>query len=60
MHMDMIHLLMPHPAVVDDGAEAIRRAGFASEATGDGEHLAERRLMGGLCVIKCRDVRLGH
>src|SRR6185436_5695412 len=48
MHMHMIHLLMPHPAVVDDGAEAIRRAGFAGKTAGDTEHLAERRLVTGL------------
>src|SRR5204863_7052661 len=57
MHVHMIHLLMPHPAVVDDGAEAIRRAGFAGETPGDEEHLAERGLMGWLCVVERRDVR---
>src|SRR5712671_5089211 len=29
VHVNMIHLLMAHPAVVDDGAKAIGGAGFA-------------------------------
>src|SRR5258706_6816831 len=60
MHVDMIHLLMPHPPVVDDGTEAIGRAGVAGEAPGDDEHLAERRLVGGLRVVERRDVRFRH
>src|SRR5882672_7297819 len=60
MHVDMIHLLMPHPAVVDDGAEALGRAGFAGKAPGDDEHLAERRLVAGLRIVERGDVRFGH
>src|SRR5260221_5372738 len=60
MHMYMIHLLMPPPAVVDDGAKAIRRAGFAGESAGDTEQLAERRLVAGPRVVERRDVRLRH
>src|SRR5687768_7789422 len=56
--MNMIHLLMGHPAVVDDGAEAIGGAGIAREAPGHGKHLAKRRLMGGLRVVQRRDVHL--
>ena len=33
----MIHLLMPHPAVVDDGAEAVGGARLARQAPRDGE-----------------------
>src|SRR6185295_14775369 len=46
--------------VVDDRAEAIRRARFASKAPRHGEHLAECGLVGGLRVVERRDVRLRH
>src|SRR5688572_3909717 len=57
--MHMIHLLMPHPAGVDDGAEAVGGARLARQAAGDREHLAQRRLMAGLRVVQRRNVRLG-
>src|SRR5215470_16167667 len=60
MHVHMIHLLMPDPAVIDDGAEAIRGAGFARETPSDDEHLAERGLVRRLRVVERRDVRLRH
>src|SRR6185503_18445775 len=56
----MIHLLMPDPAVVDDGAEAIGGAGLAREAPREREHLAERRLVRGPGLVERDDVRLGH
>ena len=34
VHMDMIHLLMPHPAGVDDGPEAVGGALLAREPPG--------------------------
>src|SRR6185295_1315021 len=58
--MYMIHLLMSHPAVVDDGAEAVARAGLAREPSRDDQHLAERRLVRGLRVVEVGDVRFGN
>src|SRR5687767_13538283 len=57
--MNMIHLLMPHPAVVDDGAEAVGGARLARQPTRDGEHLAERGLVRRLGVVQRGDVQFG-
>src|SRR2546421_9367524 len=45
--MKMIHVLTPHPAGVDDGAEAVRGALLAGETPGAREHFSED---GGVCV----------
>src|SRR5688572_12512544 len=58
--MDMIHLLMPHPAVVDDGAKAVGCARLAREAPGHREHLAERGLVRRLGVVERRHVHFGN
>ena len=58
VHMDMIHLLMPHPAGVDDGAEAVRRALLAGESPGEREHLAERLVLRHAGVVQRGDVLL--
>src|SRR5690349_2800660 len=60
MHMDMIHLLMPDPAVVDDGAEPVGGARLARETPGEAEHPAESRLVRGLRVVERRHVVLGN
>src|SRR5437016_5820347 len=56
----MIHLLMPHPAVLDDGAEAIGHACLARKTARDQEHLAQRRLVRRQRVVERGDMRLRH
>src|SRR5688572_20520192 len=58
MHMDMIHLLMPDPAVIDDRAEAIARTGLARELAGHCQHLAQRRLVRRSRVVQRGEVHL--
>src|SRR6266581_4670429 len=60
VHVDMIHLLVPHPAGVDDGAKAIGRARLAREAPAHREHPAERLLVARIGVVQRRQMRLWH
>src|SRR5687768_18614366 len=38
MHVDMIHLLMPHPTRVDDAAKALAGARLARQRPGERQH----------------------
>src|SRR5690606_20852217 len=58
MHVDMIHLLVREPAVVDDGAEPVVGARLARQPPGHRQHAPERRLVGGLRLVEIRHVRL--
>src|SRR5438105_5601214 len=60
MHVDMIHLLMSHPTVVDDGAKAVARPRCARERPCECQQLAEHRLVLGRRLVERGDVRFRH
>src|SRR5712664_1154927 len=60
MHVDMIHLLMPHPAGVDDGAKAVARARLPRQAPAHREHPAERLLVARIGVVQRRQMHFRH
>src|SRR3954469_16948748 len=58
--MDMIHLLMPDPSRVDDGAKAIGRACFTRELSGERQHFPECTLVALLGFVQRCDMRLRY
>src|SRR6185503_16463533 len=58
--MDMIHLLMPDPSGVDDGAKAIRRPFFAGKFARQRKHFPKRAVLGHACVVERRDMFLRY
>src|SRR5262245_30731919 len=45
VHVDMIHLLMPHPPRVDDGAETVVGAGFPGQFACQRKHFPQRLVL---------------